>query len=371
MAAHQLHIRPEPTTAAGEILVSHNHIALLHGLYDRPDGIAPSYAEWVRAGIPHVARFRQYPSVSCLRLATGTVHYLWVKRSRSGRSVQVALTERGRAIVERTLPARIRGWGPYEGIKTITWKDRSGVKRPTVSRTLPPESIREAVAYADAYGIPLLEHVKAEGDLTIVAVATELGGSFVLKTPEELELRGPRRWHGRWTRAMLDTGYLPEGYREEFAEYDPDDVLCYLRELKREDADKEAYCRAYGGRHFLSEARLQEWLSEEINFLETDIDPSDLTVLIRALSDTHCKLVAVTGSPGTLSWRHPDTGGAVGHIRNPNDDSGIHDIVASTCAALSCLQFELDSRRLGIRIETRYFPPSELVIGAEDRDVRL
>lgn len=357
MAAYQSQTRPEPTTVAGEILVSHNHIALLHGLYDRPGGTVPSHAEWVRASLPHVARFRRYPSKACLSLATRTVHPRWVTRVRRGRRIEVALTQRGRAIIERRLPARIRGWGTYEGMKTISWRDHFRASVDAAVRPLSPDSIREAVAYANAYGIPLIEQLRAdnEKDLTVFAVTTGLGRSFTLKSREELELRGPRRWHAVWTRAQVDLQRLPDGYRAAFSEYDQEDVLCYLRELKGADRDKEVYCRTYAGRDFLSETKLHEWLSEEIDFLQTDIGPSDLILLIRALSDTHCKLAAAVAGSGALSWRHPDTGKVVGRVFSQDiDGHGNHQMVASSCAALTCLQSHFDSLGLGIRIETRY-----------------
>ncbi len=124
MPAHRQLTRPEPTTRAGEILLSHNHIALLHGLYDRPDGRAESQNEWIRASLPHVARFRQHPSGWALYAAIPTLHPGWASRSRVGNRIEVTLTPRGRAILERTLPARIRGRGTYEGLRSITCHER-------------------------------------------------------------------------------------------------------------------------------------------------------------------------------------------------------------------------------------------------------
>jgi hypothetical protein len=107
---------PEVTTVAGELLLSHNHIALLHGLYDRPHGTAASCADWLRATLPYITRFRRYPSIGCLGLAAGTVNPAWVTRTRRGRRIEVALTDRGRAILERRVRVRIRGWGSYEAL---------------------------------------------------------------------------------------------------------------------------------------------------------------------------------------------------------------------------------------------------------------
>lgn len=107
---------PEPKTAAGEVLLSHNHIALLHGLYDRPAGTASSCLDWLQASLPYISRFRRYPSIDCLALALGTVHPAWATRTRRGRCIEVSLTQRGRAILERAVPVRIRGWGVYDGL---------------------------------------------------------------------------------------------------------------------------------------------------------------------------------------------------------------------------------------------------------------
>jgi len=108
---------PEETALSGEIILSHNHIALLQGLYDRPAGRAPSCTDWLNASFPYVTRFRRYPSRACLELATRTVNPLWATRTRVGRRIEVSLTDRGRAILDRKVRVRIRGWGTYEGLK--------------------------------------------------------------------------------------------------------------------------------------------------------------------------------------------------------------------------------------------------------------
>lgn len=52
--------RTERPTKSGELLLSHNHLALLHGLLDRPSGIASSYADWL---VRPAAR-RAFPAVA-------------------------------------------------------------------------------------------------------------------------------------------------------------------------------------------------------------------------------------------------------------------------------------------------------------------
>ena len=361
-------VRPVRTTAAGEILITHNHIALLQGLYACPRGTAFSHAEWIRSSLPYVLVFRQSSSAGCLRFAARRLDHRWVTKIRRGRRIEVSLTERGRAIVENRIPVRVRGWGIYSGIKPTKPALVSVVNAsPTdLSSTLSVEpaspgispcSIREAEAYAKAYGIPLLSHVSSASDLTIFAVTTQLDGEFILKCREEVERRGPRRWHARWAQIQLDRGYLPAGYRRAFDGYDEEDILCYLRELRAANRDKSAYCRAYARRDFLSEAKLQEWLDEEIDFVQSDIDDSDIAVVIRALSDSRTRLSSFIGTPGVLSWKHPDTGETIGRVINPNTNGNeSFEIGATGCVALSCLQLALDAAAIGIRIETRYFP---------------
>jgi len=360
MTAHRFAARPELTTVTGELLIGQNHIALLHGLYDRPGRTAPSLAAWVRASMPYVARFREHPSTLGLSLATGTLHSRWVKRVRRGHRIQVSLTKRGRAIVEHRLPIRIRGWGTYEGMQAINWRDRSAAAAKVDGASISPEFIREAVAYSNAYGIPLLKRqVENEKDVTIYAVTTGLDRSFRLVSREEIDLRGPRRWHAIWTQVQVDRGYVPGEYQEHFADFDQEDVLCYLRELARADRDTEVYCHTYAGRQFLSEQKLQEWLSEEINFRKTDIDSGDVVTLIRGLSATHSKVATAVSNVEALSWTHPDTDQCVGRVFSGDiDRDGHHDLVATNCVSLSCFQLYCDLMGLGIRIETRYILPS-------------
>ncbi len=47
----------EKITKSGEILLSHHHISLLHGLMDRPEGIALSVGDWLLASLPYGRRY--------------------------------------------------------------------------------------------------------------------------------------------------------------------------------------------------------------------------------------------------------------------------------------------------------------------------
>ena len=109
----------ETLTARGEILLSHNHIALLHGLYDRPDGRVNSRAEWVRAALPFVERMKASWDAFGLRGSMIRINPAWVAQKLKGRRVTATLTPRGRAIVERRIPAHVRGRGAYNGLDSV------------------------------------------------------------------------------------------------------------------------------------------------------------------------------------------------------------------------------------------------------------
>ena len=113
----------------GAVLVSPNQVALLHGLLDRPDGVAPSYTNLARASLPYLARYRSDPRPKAL---LGSMHRLptaWVERHRVGRRVECALTARGRAIVSREVPARIVGEGPYVGVRNLPSLEQVAIRR--------------------------------------------------------------------------------------------------------------------------------------------------------------------------------------------------------------------------------------------------
>jgi hypothetical protein len=118
--------RPEPLNASGSVLLGYNQLCLLHGLYDRPQGRAESSADLVRAATPYVRLFRD-PNWSCIEKATLSLHPAWVEKGRSGRCNTWVLTPRGRAIVERSVPACVRGMGPYEGL--AAWREGSNDRR--------------------------------------------------------------------------------------------------------------------------------------------------------------------------------------------------------------------------------------------------
>src|SRR6476661_1309498 len=118
--------RPEPISASGSVLLGFNQLSLLHGLYDRPQGRAESSADLTRAAIPYVRLFRD-PNWWCLSKAVLSLHPEWVEKVRSGRRNTWILKPRGRAIVERGVPAYLRGIGPYEGLAPC--RERSTKRR--------------------------------------------------------------------------------------------------------------------------------------------------------------------------------------------------------------------------------------------------
>ena len=107
---------PETLTKAGELSLTHNHIALLHGLMDRPNGTATSVEDWIAASVPYLNRYELACTTAVLRRAIRGMHTSWVERRRVGHRVQVTLLPRGRAIIDRQVTARLRGLGPYTGL---------------------------------------------------------------------------------------------------------------------------------------------------------------------------------------------------------------------------------------------------------------
>lgn len=109
----------EPTLRDGSPLLSANHVILLNVLPDLPDNRAPSHNAWLVAAFAY-ARIAGYtPNEWGLRKSVRTCRPEWVTRTRNGRAISVARTERGRAILERTIPAHVRGIGTYRGLRAL------------------------------------------------------------------------------------------------------------------------------------------------------------------------------------------------------------------------------------------------------------
>jgi hypothetical protein len=342
-------ISPERLSANGEVFLSLNHITLLHGLYDRPNGAASTRAEWMRASYPYLCRVNKYVSRYGLSASTLTLHPCWVTQHRRGRRIQARLTDRGRAIVDGAVPARILGVGVYHGLSSIS---ASFVHDETTP--IPPELVREAARYAVDFGMPLLRRESpSPRDLTVYAVTIGLDKPFRLVSREELQQRGPRRLHLSWTRDSIASGSIPTGYSRAFPDDDPQDILCYLQELKAAESDLSLYVEVYRGSRILSHTLREEWLDEEIDLAGTDIPAWELNSLLRDGAASY--RAAEAGTPRRVTWRHPDTGRSVGSAFNTKmHDCQLGELTITTPAALSCLQFFWDSHRYGIQIETLY-----------------
>ncbi len=341
----------EPRTVAGEVLLSHNHIALLHGLYDRPDGVAESCADLVRAAFPYLEQMRTMPSVWCLRRSLRTLHPLWASRARKGNRIVVSLEPRGRAIVERNLPARVRGRGLYRGFAALR------VTEPLAgSPEIPAGALLEAAEYARSYGIPLLStDCKASEKPLVYACSAGLDQPFTLVSRDEVDMHGPRWWHFQWTRWHVDSESLPSGYAEAFRNYEGEDVLNYLRESRKAGVEGDVYALAYYGEKFLSKAKLKSWLDEGIDLSTLDVQPHELRFWIRHMSSTHRRVLAALGGAPRLTWRHPRSGRSIGSVfRERSDGRARPTLIATSPAALSAFAMHCEAINAGIRIDVRY-----------------
>lgn len=112
--------REEPRLRSGEVLLSHNHIALLEGLASLPRGEAPSYRAWIDVSLAFISRYYWYPSRWNLLRGCHSISPTWVEKRKSGRAVECRLTKTGRNIVEGRIPAAVRGQGRYHPRPAIT-----------------------------------------------------------------------------------------------------------------------------------------------------------------------------------------------------------------------------------------------------------
>ena len=106
--------RTEPRTRDGAALLTHNQLAFLQGLMDRPAGRSRTKKDLIQAAWPYVARYRgREPSWSCIEKAVRHLPAVWVSRRRRGNRLEFRILARGRAIVTGDVPARVRGMGPW------------------------------------------------------------------------------------------------------------------------------------------------------------------------------------------------------------------------------------------------------------------
>jgi hypothetical protein len=97
------------------LVITHNQLALLQGLLDRPRGVARSRRDLARAALPYVKPYRQHhPSFWTLYHAADNLPGDWVACRRVGNRVEFRILPRARAILEgRVGPIRLRGFGPW------------------------------------------------------------------------------------------------------------------------------------------------------------------------------------------------------------------------------------------------------------------
>jgi hypothetical protein len=99
----------------GRVLLTHNQLAFLQGLLDRPRGIARSRRDLVAAATPHVRAYRTSGQISysCLYKAVRNLPAVWVARRRVGNRIEIRLLPRGRDILEGRELVHVRGIGAY------------------------------------------------------------------------------------------------------------------------------------------------------------------------------------------------------------------------------------------------------------------
>ncbi len=104
----------------GRVLLTHNQLAFLQGLLDRPGGVARSRRDLVAAATPYVRQRRTGGDVlgagfsySCLYKAVRNLPADWVARRRAGNRIEFRLLSRGRDILEGRELVHVRGFGPY------------------------------------------------------------------------------------------------------------------------------------------------------------------------------------------------------------------------------------------------------------------
>lgn len=107
---------PERRAKDGAILVSFNHICLLHGLLDRPNGTARSLRDWYRAAHPYRKRYGRCYGVADLSECVASMHSSWVALRWVENRIEVRIRPGGRRILERRVRVRVRGLGTYEGL---------------------------------------------------------------------------------------------------------------------------------------------------------------------------------------------------------------------------------------------------------------
>lgn len=109
----------EMTTRDGAVILGRNQFTLLMGLMDCPDYQAASTRELIRVAHPYTTSLRGRLGVGALEKSSRRLNSAWVTGKRVGRCIVWRLTPRGIGILERTVPAYIKGYGPYTGMAAL------------------------------------------------------------------------------------------------------------------------------------------------------------------------------------------------------------------------------------------------------------
>lgn len=112
-------LRPEPTTAKGEVLLTPNQISILHGLYDRPDGASASTIDLAWAARPYIRPFRTDDAFAYLGTVARGMHASWLSSEKIGTRRVWRLEERGREILTLRVPVYIKSYGRYRGMANL------------------------------------------------------------------------------------------------------------------------------------------------------------------------------------------------------------------------------------------------------------
>lgn len=118
MTRYQSHT--EPTMRDGTPLLTINQLILLNALRDFPDAQAPSHNAWLVAAYPYARIAGRTPNQWGLRRSMRKCGSAWVTRARKGHATTVTLTAWAIAILDRTIAARVRGIGIYQGLHVIS-----------------------------------------------------------------------------------------------------------------------------------------------------------------------------------------------------------------------------------------------------------
>lgn len=107
---------PERFYPCGSLALSQYHLALLHGLMDRPGGSAIGVRDFIAAAWPHGQRFEEPDQAlqTAFRDLIRKLPTAWVARSKAGRLTRYQLLDRGREVLEGKIPARLSGHSRYE-----------------------------------------------------------------------------------------------------------------------------------------------------------------------------------------------------------------------------------------------------------------